>query len=226
MWLLTHSETAQFLILFPSIYLPTAFLRRQVEGLDEHAEVAAGLLPPWRLLILSLLLVAPAGIAIDVLSRLIELGLFWFIALMWAWIEIYATLIRREIEHRGTATWRAERPLRDAAFVGLLTVPIIAGMLMLFDGSAPLSDAIIAADPTARTGHPSVSSSHLAPSTSQLTTMSAPKTSMVMRLQSKATAAMVRSASAGPYPFSQNPPPIHSITTADPSIAAVATHAG
>ena len=142
-WLLTHSETAQFLILFPSIYLPTAFLRRRVEGPDEHAEVAAGLLPPWRLLILSLLLVAPAGIAIDVLSRLVELGLFWFIALMWAWGEIYATLIRREIEHRGTATWRAERPLRDAASVGLLTVPILAALALLFDSSMPLPEAIL-----------------------------------------------------------------------------------
>jgi hypothetical protein len=62
---------------------------------------------------------------------------------MWAWGEIYATLIRREIEHRGTATWRPERPLRDAATGGLLTVPIIAGIMMLFDGSTPLSEAIL-----------------------------------------------------------------------------------
>lgn len=143
-WLLTHSEAAQFLVLFPSIYLPAAFLRRRVEGPDEHAEVAAGLLPPWRLLLFSLPLVAPLGVAVYFLSDLIELGLFWFIALMWVWGEVYATLVRREIEHHGTATWKPERPLRDAASAGLLTAPIIAAMLLLFDSSAPLSEAILA----------------------------------------------------------------------------------
>ena len=129
---------------FATIYLPTAFLRRRADGPDEHAGVAAGLTPPWRLLILSLVLAAPLGVAIYFLGDLIELGLFWFIAFMWPWLEVYEALIRREIERHGIATWKPERPLRDAASAGLLTAPIIAAMALLFDSSMPPSEAILA----------------------------------------------------------------------------------
>lgn len=131
-------------MLFATVLLPSALLRRRVDGPDRHAETTAGLVPPWRLFLLSLLLVAPLAVAIYFLSDLIELGLFWFIAFFWPWVEVYEALLRRDIERRGVGAWKPDRPLRDAATGGLLTAPIIAAMALLFDSSMPLSDAILA----------------------------------------------------------------------------------
>lgn len=131
-------------MLFATVILPGAFLRRRVDGPDRHAETSAGLLPPWRLLLVSLVLVSPLAVATYFLSDLIELGLFWFIALFWPWVEVYEALIRRDIERHGVGAWRPERPLRDAAAGGLLTAPIIAALALLFDSSMPLSEAILA----------------------------------------------------------------------------------
>ena len=142
--LLTQSEVVQFLVLFATVLLPSAFLRRRVDGPDRHAETAAGLLPPWRLFLLSLLLVAPLAVAIYFLSDLIELGLFWFVAFFWPWVEIYEGLLQRDIERRGVGRWKPERPLRDAATTGLITASIIAPMALLFHSSMPLSEAILA----------------------------------------------------------------------------------
>lgn len=146
-WLLTRSETLQWVSLFACLWIPTIIARRRY-GHEHHEQPGAlGKSPPWRLFGLSVLLVLPIGIAVFLLSGAIELGLFWFVVLLWPWIEIYEALLHRDLRRNGAAAWPRESSLRDGAIAGALTAASIFVFGLLFGmhlGEAALAGVLCA----------------------------------------------------------------------------------
>jgi hypothetical protein len=66
------------------------------------------------------------------LSASVDLGLFWFLALMWLWIEIYAALLHRDLCRNGAASWPLENSFRDGAIAFALTAVSIFALGLLF----------------------------------------------------------------------------------------------
>jgi hypothetical protein len=140
-WLLTHSEAAQFLALLAVFYLPGILAQRRFGTTEREYQAPFDKSPPWRIVALSVVLILPAGTAIYFLSGAIDLGLFWLFALLWPWIEIYEALSKRDIRLHGTSDWKPERPFRDAAVaIPVMTLAIAA--LAVLDG-ASLPEAVL-----------------------------------------------------------------------------------
>jgi hypothetical protein len=140
-WLLTHSEFAQFLVLFVLFYVPGAIATRRANVPDAQVEAVEGLSVPWRLILLSSVLVLPVGIAIFFLSGAVDLGLFWLFALLWPWLEILDALVRRDIKRHGIVNWKPERPLREAV-IAVTATTLFMAVFALFDG-AGLPEALL-----------------------------------------------------------------------------------
>lgn len=141
-WLLTHSELVQLLVLLAISYVPRAVAARRAAGADTHANPTEGLSAPWPVVLLSCVLVLPVGIAIFFLSGAVDLGLFWLFALLWPWLEIFETLVRRDIERHGTSNWKPERPVRGAA-ISVAATTVAMAALALLDGAGMLEAFLI-----------------------------------------------------------------------------------
>jgi len=140
-WLLTYSEFAQLLVLFAVFYVPAAVATRRASVPDAQVEAVEGLSVPWRLILLSSVLVLPVGVAIYFLSGAIDLRLFWLFALLWPWLEILDALMRRDIERHGISNWKPERPVREAV-IAVTATAIVMTVFALFDG-AGLPEALL-----------------------------------------------------------------------------------
>jgi hypothetical protein len=136
-WLLTHSEFAQLLVLFAVFYVPGAVAVRRADIPDAQVEAVEGLSVPWRLILLSSVLVLPVGVAIYFLSGAIDLGLFWLFALLWPWLEILDALVRRDIERHGTVNWKPERPVREAVIAVTATTVVMAVFALFYRAGLP-----------------------------------------------------------------------------------------
>ena len=137
----TESNGLQVLVLLGLIFgLVPAITRKfgvattRPERLRDHAA-------PFRVLALSLLLIAPWAALTFAIA---DLGLgdwFWMWALLLPLIEIHTYLEERDLRRTGGADWRKPRPVRDPFIGGLVTAPLLA-LLGLLDGESLHAAAI------------------------------------------------------------------------------------
>jgi hypothetical protein len=116
----TGSELAQALVLFGWLHSVLPVSRRifQPTEPDEHWLVVRGHAYPANVL-------APAVLAMLVIS-----------------LEFQDLLARRHFRIRGSAGWDDAAPLSHSGLAGVVTVPLVFPLAVLFDGDAPLDAAV------------------------------------------------------------------------------------
>ena len=61
---------------------------------------------------------------------------FWWWVVIWPWIEVFLFLAERRFQRDGgVETWKPAHPIRDGAFAGGVTAPLVTGVMLLQDYS-------------------------------------------------------------------------------------------
>ncbi len=137
----TESEGYQVLVLFALTFGVLPVLSRRYGVRDEYAEATDGANVPARVLVWSLVVVAP-WVALTFFVVPESLGpWFWWWLVMWPWLEVNMFLAERAFQRDGAESWRKERLVRDSAVAGAVTAPIIV-LIMLADDAA-VAEAVI-----------------------------------------------------------------------------------
>lgn len=140
----TGSELAQALVLFGwlLVVLPVARRIFQPTEPDEHWQAVRGHPYPAGAL-------APAVLAMLVMVAVgsVVLGLapgrwFWTFVFLAVSVELQDLLARRHLRIRGNTGWDDAAPLSHSGLAGVVTVPLVLVLAMLFDEDALLDAAV------------------------------------------------------------------------------------